>query len=764
MEVHFGGFFFGSNLPKSSVRMAQRFFPKNRPGYTAEKENKKEKNMKKRILCLTMAVLMVLSTVFTLASCMGGGGGGTTQACTNHVDNNHDGKCDTPTCGTAVEVKHTDANHDGKCDVAACSKTGLEVKHVDNNGDYKCDVTACGKAIAHTCVDEDPVDAKCDLCGKATGAGEHTCVDEDPYDGECDICGESVVEEECEHIDETPKDGYCDLCGEEIEHECVDKYDEGECYICGKPMSGIIEVIDYPWDNQTLIFQLTDNTNNQQIVSVSRKYLAGENDSTSDTVATAVANRNAAAEVATDIKVKYEFWSDTAEYNWGECIDKIVLANQFGDDTRPDVHINFVYDMVGASLTQCFANLRSTSRGTGETKGLNYFDFVKSDYNELIDDKGYMYEYMSSLTLAPDTKMYVISSDYFIDMVRAFFVIPVSLKLLKDYGASIVAQGADGKIYENGDRDGDKDFDVDDFYAMVKSKEWTYDTLAEFSQTVYMPGEGSDGKIWLGDKQIGFAMAKDGVASSGLLYTTSVEIINKTKNPDGTYTYTYPKDNEKFYEFCDATTILFKKKGICIVSDNFSDYGTTSILAVRERFSKNAILFGDIMLLGALEFKAYQDMRMTENSGFGVVPVPLFSTKHQDKYLTQVHNVGCCGAISAFTKKFAECTAFLDYQSNQSKKILDEYYKYNIEYALSGGSDGTRDMLRYIRENVRSSFDKAMEDALGVFNTAAYENKWHSILMRYEFQINIRTEYSEKYSLKQSILDDLNKAYAGFPD
>ena len=709
-----------------------------------------------------MAVLMVLSTVFTLASCMGGaGGGGTTQACTNHVDNNHDGKCDTPTCGAAVEVKHTDANHDGKCDTAACGKTGLTVQHVDNNKDCKCDTAACGKTIP--CVDSNS-DNECDVCGKATGEGAHECVDED-YNGECDICFEDMeVDLGCEHIDENPKDAYCDKCDEYIEHDCVDKYNEGTCWICGEAVTKNDEVINYPWDSQTLVFQLTENTNGQQIVSVSRKYLAGESGSTSDSVATAVANRNAAAEYATGIEVNYLYWSDDATYAWGKCIEQIQLANQSGGESMPDVHINFVYDMVGASLKQAFANLRSTSRGSGNTKGLNYFSFLDENYDETVDDKGYMYEYMSSLTLAPETKMYVLSSDYFIDMVRAFFIIPVSLKLLQDYGVDIVAQGLNGKVYENGDRDGDKDFDVDDFYAMVKNGEWTYDTLAKFSAKVYSPSTGSDGNIWVGDERLGFAMAINGLPASGLLYTTNVEIITKTKNSDGTYTYTYPQENEPFYAFCDATDVLFKKPGVCIVNEKFSEFGTDAILAIRERFSKNHVLFGDIMLLGALEFKAYQDMRMTADSGFGVVPVPLFNPEYQDKYLTQVHNVGCCGAISAMTTKFAECTAFLNYQSKESKEILDSYYKYNIEYALSGDSEGTRDMLRYIRDNVRSSFDKAMEDALGVFDTTASENKWHNILMDYKFQVNIRSEYGQKYQLKQTILNNLQKAYEGYPD
>ena len=42
-------------------------------------------------------------------------GCGKNQTCLNHLDSNHDGKCDV--CNTTVSVKHIDSDSDGKCDV-----------------------------------------------------------------------------------------------------------------------------------------------------------------------------------------------------------------------------------------------------------------------------------------------------------------------------------------------------------------------------------------------------------------------------------------------------------------------------------------------------------------------------------------------------------------------------------------------------------------------------------------------------------------------
>ena len=157
----------------------------------------------KRIVCLLLAILMVFGSVAALASC---------GECTEHVDANHDGKCDNDGCEATVTVTHTDANEDGKCDV-------------------------------------------------------------------CDADMPAPEEPECtEHVDEDV-DFVCDNCDAEI-----------------------VEVINYPWDSQTLLFELSEHTNNQ-LSSGSRRYLAGEDTSACDFIDAEIAARNAAAESATKVDV-----------------------------------------------------------------------------------------------------------------------------------------------------------------------------------------------------------------------------------------------------------------------------------------------------------------------------------------------------------------------------------------------------------------------------------------------------------------------------
>ena len=641
-----------------------------------------------------------------------------------------------------------------------CGKTSSQAVHI-YAGDCDDSCKECNMTreplSAHSY--DNGCDAECNLCGKTRTPYGHK------YDNACDTdCNECSKTRSTQCYDFN-SDGICDICSAETNCECTDADSDEICDYCQAYVTSGEEIL-YPWETANLLMQLTENTNGQEIFSVSRKYLAGDINAGSDTVSDAARKRNTIAAEKNRVSLTYTYYPDTGDYAWGNNIERIEQTNKSGVDV-PDIYTNFVYDMVGASLKGCFANLLANNLNAN--RGTNYFEFLKEEYDASRSDRGYMYEYMTSLTLAPDKKMYVLSSDYFIDMVRAFFCVPVSVKIMEDSGAAVVAQNAAGMtVYEGGDRNGDGEFTLDDFYKMVKDNEWTYDALAKFSASVWKPAASNDGTCILGDDVVGFAMASGGLAASGLLYTSSVEIIHKEQNSDGTYSYYYPSDNPDFYAFCDATTKLFgESSGIVYVKSGYTEYGDSSLLGIRKRFTENKVLFGDIMLVGGLEFSEYQEMKTA--GGFGIVPVPLYRSGSDDKYLTQVHNVGVCGAISIVTAKFSECTAFLNYQSTHSEEILNNYYEYKLQYDLSNGSTGTIEMLEYIRANVRSSFDKAMEDALHVFkndgsNAATGEDRWHNILAKYGFQIDIRSEYSSRYSAKEGLLDDLAAAFLNYPD
>ena len=575
-------------------------------------------------------------------------------------------------------------------------------------------------------------------------------------------CGGDGGDTACEHYDDN-KDGKCDDCGAQLSGQTcthADKNKDNVCDKCGFDMTDIGTTIDYPWSNQTLIFQFSENDNNQELSSGCHRYLAGDDSTYTKAIDTSIDQRNARAKIATKIDVTYLYWDNTSTYGFSKCIEQIEqIVNSKTAKNAPDVYVNFVWDITGAAVKGYFANLKGTSRGTGELAGLNYFEFNNADYDESVDNRGYMNDWMNSVTLSQH-KMYVLASDYFTDMIRAFFIIPVGIDLLEKYGEDIT-----------GDRDGDGEFTIDDFYEQVWAGEWTYKLMMDYSDAVKMDdGNGATTKCWIGDEQVGFALCSGGLASCGILYTTNVVVIEKQWNYDtNDWNYFYPEDNEPLGELNKAVQELLAAPGVAYVTGttsgeyNISTWGGSGsgnhIKAIRTRFSTGNVLFGDIMLVGALEYSEYQSMR--EGSGFGVVVVPLYNKdagfKKDAPYLTQIHVMARPGAIAKNTTKFVECTAYLNYQSTHSTDILNEYYNYELMYNIAGGAQGTVRMLQYVRENVRTSFDKVMEDALGTFHgQEAYDIKVLVMMTKNSWGVDdIRGEYKAVLEKKKAYLKDL---------
>ena len=568
--------------------------------------------------------------------------------------------------------------------------------------------------------------------------------------------GSGTTDAGCNHYDEDGN-GRCDECNERItvRHECADEDEDGYCDECDEPYIAPEDIIDYPWDRDTLLFQFTENDNNKELSSGCKRYLAGDlsgiDPSAKGDIDTSIENRNKAATAATGISVQYLYWpNNNSDYAWSSCIKRIEeIVTSKSEKGCPDLYVTFIYDLVGASVKGYFANLKGTSRQNGN----NYFKFNEIGYNEEIDNGGYMNEWMNSVTLSQDKK-YVLASDYFTDMVRAFFIMPIGINILEQVGPEV--NGVD-------------EFGLHDFYDQVWDMEWTYAKLMEYSAAAYADdGVEATTRAWIGDKQIGFAFSRGGVAGSGLLFTTKVRIISQIPNDKGGYDYEYPTENDVMYEWAEAAKNMWDGLGIIQVPASESDptysqteWGNSHLTVIRKRFSQGAVLFGDIMMVGALEYSEYQSMR--DIGGFGVTVVPLYEYHEGDRYLTQIHNVARPGAIAYNTQKFEQCTAYLNYQSTHSTDILNDYYRDELMNNVAGGDSGTVKMLQYVRNNVRTSFDKAIEDAAAEFseggkNGPVGEAKVNVICSNNQYKLGrdgLREKYDSNLTLKQDALDNL---------
>ena len=530
----------------------------------------------------------------------------------------------------------------------------------------------------------------------------------------------------------------------------------------------------YDWTETKLLAQMNMDDNVGELSSGTRQYYAGELPGANATIDIKVSERNTAAEQTTKVNVEYAYLEDDTGFSWGNSIGAIEAEVNAGGSTAPDIYCNHAYDMTCAATKGLFMNLLSTDSNDYANK--NYFKFVQEGYEYESDNyfdasvgEGYFYQYMRSLSLTPDTRIYCLASNYCVDLVRAFLVVPVNVEMMNTKFTEKIAETPAG------DTDGDDKHTIKDFYNLVwggqknggKDPGWNYDAVAKYSNAVYADSNAAVSGKDIGDT-LGFvAGASSGLTASGFLYTTTVKILSK--RTDGTYYYA--DTNPALVEISNALNELFSKNNgvMTLKSQDVANSGVeglsgTELEAIRTRFASGNILFGGVIMVGSLEETVYQDMRNKgTKAGFGIAPVPLYKAYEKDvtEYQTLVHNVARICAISAATTEASQCTAFLAYQSENSEDILNEYYEGNLVAASAGfAAKYSEDMLAYIRNHVNDCFDKTYEDAIAQANLQKDSNamsyRWHYILAQKNYQYTgLSAEYGQYKGTKQQYLNNI---------
>ncbi len=530
---------------------------------------------------------------------------------------------------------------------------------------------------------------------------------------------------------------------------------------------------NYNWSKTTVKMELTNNTQYDELSSGCERYYAGTAANAFDPIDILVRDRNRQAAAAANVTLSPSYVGNTSEYSWGANIVRISQAAITENSANPDIYCNFAYDLTCAQLRGAFSNLKDNSYSNG-----NFFRFNDSDYNPTSDSyfdskagEGYFYDYMQSLSLSSD-KMYCLASNYCTDLVRAFLVVPVNIEMLNSIQA---------KDSWTGDM-----IDYNDFYdlvwrdpARVAQNEkyndgWSYEVLAHYAQKVYSERNGADSKL---DDILGFiAGTTSGTPSTGFIYTSNVKIIARTQDPNTKkFTFTYPQINTNLNLYAEQITKLFQEnanRGVITVKTPeavaYDTAANTELQMIRNKFSKNEVLFGGIICLGSLEDTVYQNMRVGGGEGFGIVPVPLYRSVdengEQQNYQTMVHNVARIIAIARATTCFSQCSAYLDCVSRTSTDVIEIYYN-DILAGKVGGIAAAQNnrMLTYIRNHVRDCFDKTYEDAVANKyaathgDAAAIATKWHEILgnMHGFIYPSFANDYAAQAKQKQSNLDEV---------
>ena len=682
--------------------------------------------------------------------------------------------------------KKDDAEPENPIEYCECAEPN-EAKRTENS-------------VPATCVDSGSYElvTYCEDCGKyieskvvsVPPTGEHTAGEpfrlNEEQDGcytsydeitLCKVCdlemGRRHVSNPDNHIpDEEPKivngaaagcgtDGYyylevwCTACDELLEREMKtipavghSFDDDGVCTSCG-----VMEhYMDIYWEGEDeFIFCLTENTNNQELSSGCARYLAGEvrNYEARDVVDDLVTDRNSLAREMTNMRPTYQYVPEDREHGIGQnAFDMVADMSCYISGITPDVYCNFTYDMVAASLQGAFANLKTTSVVTDGEVRKNYFRFADPTYD---DEEGYMLEYMDSLTLS-GTKQYCLASDYFTDVMRAACVVPVSVTLLETIPLSDV-EGA-----FNYDYIADGKYTIEDFYQFVYTGGWSYATIAEISQVydIFESDGAGDSNGDLEDRLV-FAISTRAASMCGIFHSSVGPILEKNVDADGNSTLSFPEADDVAFSamataYSDASRDLFLRKGVIAVTDNNvgSQYNNNPTLAIRDRFARNKILFGGVVMLGWLENYDYSYME----GGFGVVPVPLSRTVDENgnpvSYATLAYNRAKVGAINAKTTKFAKISAYLDCVSVTSTDVLEAYFEHHVYNAENPKAN--KDMLVYIRSTLVGFIERTFLDvATGNANDNPY-----LISSTAEIIKGYIREYSDR-------IKELEKSYAALP-
>ncbi|MBQ7293522.1 MAG: hypothetical protein IJW79_07275, partial [Clostridia bacterium] len=338
-----------------------------------------------------------------------------------------------------------------------------------------------------------------------------------------------------------------------------------------------------------------------------------------------------------------------------------------------------------------------------------------------------------------------------------------------------------------GDENGDWVFDVEDFYSLVWDYKWTYDALATLSKAVYSPDNSANPNADILDT-LGFCLgSSSSLSAAGVLYTTSVGIIEKYQDAEtGKWTYAYPTSNQKLVDLANALYKLFENNtsGLATLTVEQATNvglgdGRSELVAIRGRFAQDKILFGGIIAVGSLEDPVYQQMNEPGKKGFGIVPVPLYTQKYDEsgnalsvadggeEYNTLVHNLARIFAISANTYKFEQCSAFLDYVSTNSADIVDKYCESYLVAAddVIDGSSYNVYMFNYLKNHARDCFDKTYEDMIYKYQLSIDHNastqRWHTIFSINNYQVsNMAQRYQEIYPEKQVQLETILREWS----
>ena len=506
------------------------------------------------------------------------------------------------------------------------------------------------------------------------------------------------------------------------------------------------EIDEFAPANKSFKIVLDMYTSSERIAK-NQQYIEGPDEivpNTTSAIEQLVYERNKAAKELLGVDVTYDYWRDLDKHKWGQQSKEIISVVQGHAADAPDLFVAMVYDLNLSLLTQ------GTFKDIWSAPGA-YFNF---------DSKGWMKSWMESLSFTGD-RAYILGSDYFVDIVRAMGVLPFNKDLMDENTAKLASA-----ILPEGETLSDGETLSERFFDYVEMGSWTWDTLGKLCQAIWVDTDGNE-QSSIGDTLGIITDRYSGMPaalmffSSGELLTTTTPVEDSLGNDTGTVRIDLPKDSAVIGAIFDAVKSVFSGQGAFVTNDSTSSGSTIDQPGIAyhyTKFAENTLLFAGPCLISALESEQFQQME----SVYSVVPLPKVSA--DKKYNTIIHNTSDAGAINVntFPQKVRTISAYLQYCTENSTEIREEFLQIVMKYKNTVYDQGTDRMLNLIYESVTNARDKAIEDAA----EKTSEDRYHGAMKNHGFtwgSSDVSSWYEGVKSSKQSKVDTVLATWYQLP-
>ena len=495
------------------------------------------------------------------------------------------------------------------------------------------------------------------------------------------------------------------------------------------------EVRALPASDRSFKIEMSDFKNAEKD-SKNDIYLAGPDQREgADSIGQKIYDRNKRAEEVLGVSVEYIYWD---QYGWEAQAPEIARLVTSKAPDAPDVFVNMIFDLGNATMQGCFKDLWSIPG--------SYFDF---------NAKGWMTDWMKNMSLTGD-RAYILAGDYFLDLVRAFGVLPFNATLM-DANGSKLAPALFGENLAAGETMSQR------FFDFVEDEQWTWDALGKLCEAVW-DDKGTAGQTDIYDTLGILGDARSGMTTSFYLYSSGAELF-ESDTKDGKAWIKYPEQSTALGGIFDAVAGVFSGDGALATSAP-SDGGASPTNPSVEyhwiKFGEGGTLFAGACVLGAMEDDAFQQM----TDLYSVVPLPKVSA--DNRYNTIIHNVGDTGAINVNVGagKAKALSAYLQFLNEKSDAIREEFLEIVTKYKTTVYNQGTDRMLDLIYASVVNGRDKAIEDLMRL-DPECKGMQWHNY-MKKDGRLDhdssyIATDYAAARDAKQAFLDSILETWYGLP-